>query len=239
MEEERRSREDPLPPEGERMPVPALATPSPTSSAPSLSIAEGSSSSAASSSSSSAAAAAPASSPTAQTKKGWFSGWVKWASTATSKTPVEPSVRAPALDGSSSSSVASSSSGPSIHSYEEGLYALAGGGMTRISRSMLFAGCVYGPRFLRFMGLPTLARTNEAFLIEQTGIKAEDILRADFSSSLKHPGFVLCVDHKLKSVMLVIRGSSALSDAITDLTCGFSRHVQGEFGTKGHAEVSV
>lgn len=174
---------------------------------------------------------AAASAPT-QKKAGWFSSW--WPVAASAPAPATPAPP-PSAASSSTDDSSSSSSDPS---YEDGLYALAGSGMTRASRAMLFAGCAYGPRFLRFMGLPTNARTHESFIVEQAGIRMDDLLLTDFTSSLKHPGYALIRDTKLKQILLVIRGSSALHDAIVDLTCGLSKHIHGEFGSKGYAEGS-
>ena len=123
--------------------------------------------------------------------------------------------------------------------YEDGLYMLTGSGMRKVSRAMLFAGCAYGPRFMRFLGVPTKQTTHEEFIVEQCGIPRADLLLCDFTSSaMEHPGYFLALDRSSRQVLLVIRGSSAWHDALTDLTCSFTRHVSGSFGSKGHAEGS-
>ena len=170
-------------------------------------------------------------------RKGWLAGWWGW---ATNKKDETTSITKSTSSSSHQTELESESDPESepvpSPTYEDGLYALASGGMTKVSRAMLFAGAAYGPRFLRFMGLPTNAQSHEAFIVEQSGIDTADILLADFTSSLKHPGFALLRDSKFRQIVLVIRGSSAIHDALTDLTCGFTKHVSGTFGSKGYAE---
>jgi len=160
-------------------------------------------------------------------KPGRFRSWLKsWGLSSSSSSDST-------IDGASSSEEPlgpapsfTSDPAPSIsHKYEDGLYALAGSGMQRVSRACLFAGVAYGPRFLRFLGLPTKAKTHEEFIVEQTGIAPQDIIQSDFASTLKRPGFYLALDHKFKQIVLVIRGSSAIHDGLVDLTCGFQKHV--------------
>jgi len=86
---------------------------------------------------------------------------------------------------------------------------------------------------------PTAQSTHEDFIVEQCGIARADLLLCDFTSSAnEHPGYFLALDHASRQVLLVIRGSSAWHDALTDLACSFTRHVSGSFGSKGHAEGS-
>jgi hypothetical protein len=175
-------------------------------------------------------ATAEKSGPQPPSKRSRLASWFSWGwGSQESKEPVGP---APQFESDPAPDA------PGRNAYEDGLYALAGGGMRRVSRLMLFSGCAYGPRFMRFLGVPTRAQTHQDFVVEQCGVKKEDMVLSDFNSTLARPGYFLALDHQTKQIVLVIRGSSAFHDALTDLTCSSTRHVSGSFGSKGHAEGS-
>jgi len=164
-------------------------------------------------------------------KRSRLSSWMPWSWGQSKAEPAQPTGPVPTFVSDPAPSASSA--------YEDGLYMLAGSGMRKVSRAMLFAGCAYGPRFMRFLGVPTKQTTHEEFIVEQCGIPRADLLLCDFTSSaMEHPGYFLALDRSSRQVLLVIRGSSAWHDALTDLTCSFTRHVSGSFGSKGHAEGS-
>ena len=60
-------------------------------------------------------------------------------------------------------------------------------------------------------------KINREILIETCGISNEDIFIVNWFSELLTPGYFLVVDHKKSSIVITIRGSFELKDAIPDL----------------------
>jgi len=71
----------------------------------------------------------------------------------------------------------------------------------------------------------------ENFVASKLGLEnTDDIILKDFNST-KHPGFVVLTDHSVSSVILAIRGTYSIGDAILDIVCdevpfldGFAHH---------------
>ena len=67
---------------------------------------------------------------------------------------------------------------------------------------------------------------------EKMGLpNAMDIIVKDFTSNTQHPRFIVLVDHDASSILLVIRGTYSIGDAIIDVVCdevpfleGFAHH---------------
>eukprot|EP01091_Cochliopodium_minus_P010812 TRINITY_DN2953_c0_g1_i1.p1 TRINITY_DN2953_c0_g1~~TRINITY_DN2953_c0_g1_i1.p1 ORF type:complete len:554 (+),score=155.12 TRINITY_DN2953_c0_g1_i1:42-1703(+) len=60
-------------------------------------------------------------------------------------------------------------------------------------------------------------KINKKIVMESVGINEEDILITKWNSELLTPGYYLAVDHNKKCIVVVIRGSFELKDAIPDL----------------------
>jgi hypothetical protein len=94
-------------------------------------------------------------------------------------------------------------------------------------RAKLFAMCAYGPNFLKFLGYSTKATTRKQFVCEVCKIDRKDIILTSWNSSISQPGFYLAYDHASKSIILAIRGSSRIVDAVTDLRCDYEKYKNG------------
>jgi hypothetical protein len=61
-------------------------------------------------------------------------------------------------------------------------------------------------------------RTNMDCLLKHTGLKEEDILAVSWTSDNFNPGHYVALNHASKDIILAIRGTFHVHDALTDLT---------------------
>jgi predicted lipase len=60
-------------------------------------------------------------------------------------------------------------------------------------------------------------RSNELALIEYLGISRDDIVKANWSSSLYYPAYVIALDHGTQNIVISVRGTMSVQDIITDI----------------------
>jgi len=64
-----------------------------------------------------------------------------------------------------------------------------------------------------------LCHSNHLALKKLSGLEDNDILYAEFGSSVYCPAFYISVDHDKQAIILSIRGTLSLQDVITDMVC--------------------
>ena len=102
-----------------------------------------------------------------------------------------------------------------------------------------FAAAAYGWKMLNplmfsnkqarilFQGFTVGDPMNRKALCEHTGIKEEDIKVAKWTSSDYHPAHYIAVDHKTTSIIISVRGSFHVKDALVDLIASASPFKNG------------
>jgi len=68
---------------------------------------------------------------------------------------------------------------------------------------------------------------NSYLTAQYCGISTNDIIVASWKSKLMTPGYFLAVDHKTQSIVLAIRGSFEIKDAIPDLIANKTEFLEG------------
>ena len=76
---------------------------------------------------------------------------------------------------------------------------------------------------------------NEQALCEHTGVAQEDIVLAKWTSSDYNPAHYMCIDHSTQSIIIAIRGSFHIKDALIDLIA-CATPFQGGFAHLGMLE---
>lgn len=71
-------------------------------------------------------------------------------------------------------------------------------------------------------------KINTEIICEKCDILNEDIIVASWHSQLMIPGYYLAVDHKKKAIVITVRGSFAIKDAIPDLIATKVNFLGGE-----------
>ena len=85
----------------------------------------------------------------------------------------------------------------------------------------------YPPSFIVFLGLKNdvayAFKSTKKLLISAFNIESKDIIIDNCTNSLiianstHQPSFYLCVDHNKSKIVVSIRGSSSIADALTDV----------------------
>jgi len=93
---------------------------------------------------------------------------------------------------------------------------------TRIRRCMRFALGAFGHLALRALRvLPMLDehRSDVDAIGALVGVRAEDVIHAEWASTTYRPGHYVVIDHAQSAVVLAVRGTMRLQDVLTDLVC--------------------
>ncbi|XP_014672368.1 PREDICTED: sn1-specific diacylglycerol lipase beta-like [Priapulus caudatus] len=83
---------------------------------------------------------------------------------------------------------------------------------------------------------------NMAAIRKQTGLRDEHIIHASFHNRTYEVAFFVAVDEETESIILSIRGTLSLGDALTDLSaesCSMSMDVDGDPQTPGRAHKGI
>lgn len=114
--------------------------------------------------------------------------------------------------------------------------------LVKMNHFLLFATASYGWEYVgvyrQKLGVEGLLLDNKitsnlAAISAHTRVPKEDVLFHKFESELFKPAHFFCVDHRTLSVVLAIRGSFGVSDALTDIVAT-AAPIESD-GVEGHA----
>lgn len=68
---------------------------------------------------------------------------------------------------------------------------------------------------------------NPQIIVAKTGIREEDIITMQWASTDFNPGHYMAYDHSRKNVVIAIRGTFHIKDALTDLVASYEPFEEG------------
>lgn len=78
-----------------------------------------------------------------------------------------------------------------------------------------------------FKGLVSGESINPQIVAAKTGIKEEDLITTQWESKDFNPGHYMAYDHSRQSIVIAIRGTFHLRDALTDLVASYEPFEDG------------